>query len=353
MLFLRITAVLFSLAALSSSLLADGQQGKRERPSFRFSGFSDVVFKASDESDPDASSEFQEGQFVLHVVSDISSRIDFFAELSLTARDSEFSTEVERSIIKFTYNDFLKASLGRFHTPVNWWNTAFHHGQWLQTTISRPAMTRFGGEFIPVHFVGGILEGSLPSGPAHLGYVFGVGNGRSENIARGGDAGDVNNNRAVLLKLFSRPSRPFRLEVGGSYYLDKISRDGFEDLDEALASLYLAWSGETPEVIGEWARIEREGETSGTSFDSSAWYLQVAYRLPFLESLFKPYTRYEKIDVADGEPVFTTQTDSEGYLIGLRADVASFVALKGEWRHQQTSGNPYDDVYFFQVSFAF
>jgi len=38
-------------------------------------------------------------------------------------------------LIRYDYNDFFKLSFGRYHTPINYWNTAFHHGLWLQTTI--------------------------------------------------------------------------------------------------------------------------------------------------------------------------------------------------------------------------
>ena len=65
-----------------------------------------------------------------------------------------FNAEVERLIIRYDLNDYFKVSFGRYHTPVNYWNTAFHHGQWLQTTISRPEMTQFGGQFYPCAFRG-------------------------------------------------------------------------------------------------------------------------------------------------------------------------------------------------------
>src|SRR5260221_286405 len=81
---------------------------------------------------------------------------------------------------------------GRSHPAVGYWNTAFHHGQWLQTSVNRPEMVKFGGQFLPVHFVGLLAEGSVGSGGLSVRYHAGIGNGRGLNIARGGDAGDVN-----------------------------------------------------------------------------------------------------------------------------------------------------------------
>src|SRR5438270_359961 len=134
-----------------------------------------------------------------------------------------FNMEVERSIIRFEKNDHLKISFGRYHTPINYWNTAFHHGAWLQTTINRPEMVQFGGSLLPVHFVGALAEGSFPLRGLNLHYASGVGNGRGAVITRDGDFGDVNNSRAWLVNLFAVPDHPYGLEVGGSVYRDKVN----------------------------------------------------------------------------------------------------------------------------------
>jgi hypothetical protein len=120
----------------------------------------------------------------------------------------------------------LKVSFGRYHTPINWWNTAFHHGQWLQTTISRPEIMQFGGRFIPVHFVGALVEGGVPAGGLNLNYQAGIGNGRGNVISRGGDAGDNNARPAYVFNAFAKPDQAFGLQVGGSFYLDRISQPG-------------------------------------------------------------------------------------------------------------------------------
>src|SRR5690349_14003186 len=174
-------------------------------PSLKISGFADVDFSATDlhgasggfgaQTLLGAHSGFALGQYVLHLSSALSPKVTVFSELSMTARSDAgtgtppatgFNTEVERIIIRYDLNDRFKLSFGRYHTPINYWNTAFHHGAWLQTTIARPDMVAFGGRFIPVHFVGAQSEGSVPSGTLGMGYNLGIGNGRSTNIARGG-----------------------------------------------------------------------------------------------------------------------------------------------------------------------
>src|SRR5438876_473254 len=230
-------------------------QSVSEGPSLKIAGFSDFNFSGSDQKG--TKSGFTEGQFVLHLNSNLTQKVSFMGELSLTARTDAgggmppvtgFNAEVERSIIRFEHNDYLKVSFGRYHTPINYWNTAFHHGQWLQTTVARPEMTQFGGRFIPVHFVGGLIEGAAGAGGLNVNYNLGIGNGRGSVISRGGDAGDINNHRAWLVNMFVRPDKLYGLQVGGSAYRDKVSTAG-RDFGEWISSAHVAWNRETPKVI--------------------------------------------------------------------------------------------------------
>ena len=149
----------------------EGQGSAREYPSLKISGFGDINFARTEHVEGPRG--FFEGQLTLHMASALSARTTFFGEISFTPRvdagtgtpaATGFNTEVERMIVRFDHSDQLKASVGRYHTPINYWNTAFHHGQWLQTTISRPEMIQFGGRVLPVHFVGGLVEGAIPAG---------------------------------------------------------------------------------------------------------------------------------------------------------------------------------------------
>ena len=162
---------------------------------------------------------------------------------------------VERSIIRYDYNDYFKLSFGKYHTPIGYWNTAFHHGAWLQTTISRPEMVKFGGSLIPIHFVGAQAEGNLPSGGLGLGYNLGLGNGRGSAFSKAGDSGDVNNNRAWVANLFARPTRLYGLQVGGSFYRDKLSTIPGARFDEWIAAGDVVWTKEHPEILAEYANV--------------------------------------------------------------------------------------------------
>jgi hypothetical protein len=338
-----------------------GAQPDIEYPVFHLSGFADVDFSAQDKSEGPRG--FSEGQFVLHLAAALSPRVNFFGELSFTPRTDAgtgtpaapgFNAEVERVIIRFDQSDLFKVSFGKFHTPINWWNTEFHHGQWLQTTISRPEMVQFGGRFIPVHFVGALVEGAAPAGGLNINYQAGVGNGRGSVISRAGDAGDNNGRPAWLLNVFSKPDQAFGLQVGGSVYFDRVSIPGQPEYDERILSGHLVWRREDPEFIAEIANVRHEQVGGPLSASSLAYYVQTAYRLPIFERLWKPYFRFEHIDIAPADPVFAGVPNLDGSTVGVRYDASTYVAIKAEARfRQRVSGQPRTNGAFLQVAFTF
>src|SRR5262249_3971673 len=154
------------------------------------------------------------------------------------------------------------------------------HGQWLQTTISRPEMTQFGGSFIPVHFVGSLVEGELPAGGLNLNYNFGVGNGRGQILSRGGGFGDINNNRAWLGNALLKPNRPFGVRIGGSVYRDALNPATGPAAREWIESGHIVWAKEAPEFIAEFANVSHRYAGTNTSVNSQGLYAQIAWRLP-------------------------------------------------------------------------
>jgi hypothetical protein len=321
-------------------------------------GFADINYL---ETERHVDEGFVLGQLAGHVSSGLTERLTFFGEVSATARPDEYRIEVERLILRYDFNDQLKISGGRYHTPISYWNTAFHHGLWLQTTVSRPEMIRFGSRVLPVHFVGLLAEGGFPLSAAGLGYSAGVGNGRGDEISRGGDSGDANQNRALLAAVHSRPGAISGLQLGGALYIDKARADeGIDpeaafDVDEQIFSAHLALTRERPEVIAEYARIRHEPDGGGEATDTDAWYLQAAYRLPEPVDAFKPYARAERIAVDDGDPLFAPfALDYRGWLAGVRYDFASLAALKLEYRDERfAEDDEHEKSLWVQVAFTF
>lgn len=321
-------------------------------PSLQIRGFGDVDFSASDQKG--SVSGFNLGQFVLHLASPLSRKVTYFGEVSFTAQPSAYDVQVERTIIRYDYNDFFKISFGKYHTPIGYWNTAFHHGAWLQTTISRPQMVQFGGTFIPVHFVGLLAEGNIPSGGLGLGYNVGIGNGRSSILSKSGDNGDINDNRAWVATVFARPSRFYGLQFGGSVYRDKLTPKAGQNFDETIASAHLVWTKEHPEFLSEFANVHHRDVLTGRTFNSQAFYIQLAYRFPWQQNKWKPYYRFEYIHKPESDPLYSVVSDLVGSTVGVRYDITNFAAFKGEYRSSRVGvGEPRSDAAFFQTAFTF
>src|SRR4030088_3146128 len=91
--------------------VAEGQM-ERHYPSLQIRGFADVDFSATDQTN--TNSGFNLGQLDLHLASPLSQKISYFGEITLNARPNQYTVEVERSIIRYDYNDYFKLSFGRF-----------------------------------------------------------------------------------------------------------------------------------------------------------------------------------------------------------------------------------------------
>ena len=327
--------------------------GPLNSPLLHIAGFADFNFSATDLHGPNGGfqpltllsphSGFSEGQLTLHLSSALSSKVSVFSELTFTARADAgtgtppapgFNSEVERLIIRYDWNDYFKVSFGRYHTPINYWNTAYHHGSWLQTTIDRPEMTQFGGSFIPVHFIGMLVEGALPAGGVNLNYNFGLGNGRGQVLSRGGDLGDINNNRAWLVNAYVKPDILYGLQIGGSVYRDELNPVTGLPAREWIQSAHVVWAKETPEFIAEFTNVSHQPLHGGAASNSQAFYAQVAYRLPAYLKLWKPYYRFEYIHVPSADTLFRVVVPSfNASTVGMRYDITSFAAFKLEYRH--------------------
>jgi hypothetical protein len=327
----------------STEAQATVRQMETHYPSLQVRGFGDVNFAATDQKG--ATSGFNQGQLVLHLASPLSRKVSYFGEITFNAQPTGYTVEVERSIIRYDYNDFFKLSFGRYHTPIGYWNAAFHHGSWLQTTISRPEMVKFGGTFIPVHFVGFLAEGNIPSGGAGLSYSVGVGNGRGSIISRPGDAGDNNNNRAWVANL------------GISVYRDKLTVPVIggspNNFREWISAAHIVWTKENPEFLAEFANVNHRNVLTNFITNNQAYYAQIGYRLPWFEKTIKPYYRFEHTHTSLNEQVLTNQ-DLVQSILGVRYDITNYASFKAEYRNtKRLPTDPRVNGVFFQTDFTF
>jgi hypothetical protein len=196
-----------------------------------------------------------------------------------------------------------------------------------------------------------MAEGQINAGPAAFSYDLGVGNGRGAVITRGGDAGDVNRSRAALA---AARLRPFDngLQLGGSVYFDRVET-GAEAFDERISSAHIVWDRGAPELIVEYAQVKHEPRLGGASLNSNGWYAHAGWRLGGPLYRFKPYARFERLDVNALDPVFATDVpDYRAGIAGLRYDFDALATIKGEYRRERWRGGDFVNGLYVQVAFA-
>jgi hypothetical protein len=135
--------------------------------------------------------------------------------------------------------------IGRFHNPIGYWNMQYHHGAFLQTSITRPGIMAFetSGGVIPNHLTGLMWEGIHQMGEAGIYYTLGAGAG--PDLTTGLGAFNV-----LEPSGSHRPAASFRLgyqpvsygidELGASvaYTQIPIKRGDLNQSDQFVASLY-------------------------------------------------------------------------------------------------------------------
>lgn len=342
------TCVLLACLLGANICAAQEPQSEAAQLPFQVIGFADIDYISADSQTPDG---FTIGQAVGHIAAPVAERLNLFGEFSATAHDSEYTIEVERLITRYDFNNDYSLSAGRYHTPIGYWNTAYHHGAWLQTSVGRPEVVRFGSPLVPIHFVGLLFEGDIPGSDHDVSYSVGVGNGRHSNIGRAGDAGDVNSQRAWQATLKFQPTAINGLDAGVGIYSDRVSPPAGVEVYEKIYSAYFALERETPEVIVEYLHSEHDAVAGQASGGMDAYYAQFAYRLNGRRQAFKPYVRVERTEIDAGDPLLSLlNQDYKGAIAGVRYDFASAAALKFEYRSEEFGNLGRDTSFRIQLS---
>jgi hypothetical protein len=97
-----------------------------------------------------------------------------FGEYFITSAEHE----LERFEIGYEMVPDTVVWVGRFHQPASAWNTEHHHGRYLQTAITRPAIENWEDEngLIPQHITGALVESVWPI-RTEAGVQFSAGGG--------------------------------------------------------------------------------------------------------------------------------------------------------------------------------
>jgi hypothetical protein len=258
-------------------------------------------------------------------------------------RTGDSKSDLERMQIGYTFGDKAIVWVGRFHTPLGYWNTAFHHGKQLQTAVLRPHMIDFedDGGVLPVHTVGVLGTGATRMGSGRITYDLYAGNAPSID---GGllDPNTVGREHPGYSVGFNVGYR-----FGESLDAPKVGVHGYRgDVrdDAVLTNVtrlnilggYYALDSTAWECIAEYYRFRNEDLSGGRGhFGSWAGFVQLGRRI----EAWTPYVRAEKAALDPSDPYFAALSGGHPYTLGalgVRYDLSGNAALKVELNRTRT-----------------
>ena len=330
----------------------------------RIRGFGDVDFFGSDQHG--TTNSFALGQLNLFVTSDISEKFKFLGEIVFESgpdnfyevpagHNNEFSVDVERYLLQYSYNDYFNLAVGRYHTAIGYYNTAYHHSTWFQTTTGRPLLFQFEdrGGILPVHNVGVSASGRIPSGPLGLHYVAEIGNGRASRTPLQEEPVqnevDENNHKAFNLAMFARPEAIHGLQVGFSAYHDLLTPLAQSPVSENILAAHAVYMLPNFEWLNEFVLVRHAPQDTTRVFNTPSFYTQISKRW----GSYRPYFRYQYINAPNSEPIFPDVGLRAGPSVGLRYDAAESVALKLQYDYNQLRSQPGVNAVTLQLGFTF
>jgi hypothetical protein len=304
---------------------------------------------------PNQPNSFALGQLALFVTSAINDRVSVLAEVVLesSAENTEVTTDLERLQLTYRMNDHLNLSAGRYHTGIGYYNAAFHHGSYFETTIGRPRIFAFEDEggVLPVHEVGLSARGIVPKTGSALRYVAEVGNGRrwATGLDADQEALDQNQSKSTNVGLSFRPEAWRGAEVGASIYRDNIPVASDTVVKNQIIAAYGVYRTPAVEVMAEWLRLSYQPQTLGTRYDNHGGYLQASRAFGKL----RPYYRFDRLDIDPASPLIGTFGSSTTHVLGLRIDPGAWVGLKAQYERLHTSDRGDANGMHVQLVFVF
>jgi hypothetical protein len=275
-------------------------------------------------------------------------RFRFLAEYMLSNEEQE----LERFQLGLSFNKNL-LWLGRFHNPIGYWNTQYHHGRFFETSISRPAIVEFehDGGLLPLHQSGLLLEGILNHGKQTMGYKWSIGVG--PDLKNELEPWDVLSPRSgthdisTTLNLYLDSIFNNSAIIGLFVNYTEIPADVIDvnEIQQISSGLYANWESMPWRLIGSSFYVHNDISHSTWSEDDTfvSAYLQAEY------SLRENWIFFSRIEgTADDEDdaylALFPEFVEDRILGGIRYDFANNNALKLE-----ISGNHTDNDDFAKV----
>lgn len=328
-----------------------------------FHGFLDVGYSNFNKQAPGQRSGARLGTFDVYLTPQFGANVRTLVELAFEyGEDGGLAIDAERLQIGYAFSDQLVLWGGRFHTPYGYWNTAFHHGAQLQTSITRPRFVAFEdqGGILPAHTVGVLANGKAGTSLGKFSYDFYAGNGDRvvDGVLDYNASGDDNSSPIIGANLALSPSAVPGLTLGVHALRSKIGGNNAAgtltgSARSRVIGAYGYYEGDSIELIGEYYRFSNQDlAPGGRSRQSQAAFLQVGYNLM---DRWTAFARYEKASLKADDVYFALLTSGSSYhqsTVGLRYDVDPRAAIKFQYDANKDVANPLGTINSLRVQYA-
>lgn len=228
--------------------------------------------------------------------------------------------------------------LGRFHNPIGYWNTQYHHGAYLQTSASRPGIVAFeGGDGpLPMHLTGVLAEGIHEFGKAGIHYTLAAGLGPQlkKELAPFDVLDPDGSHRFGSTLRFSYQPVSYGLDdIGFSLSYTKIPADTLDlrSVRQSIAGVFGNWQFGELRALAEllYVRNRMAFTTENISKEFVNGYAQLEWKL---NEKWTPFGRVERTFVDREDQYLDTfsRVVRDRFLIGARYDFYRNMALKLE-----------------------
>lgn len=277
----------------------------------------------------------------------------FLGELFL----NEDEQELERFQFSWSAGRWFTIWLGRYHNPIGYWNTEYHHGTYLQPTVQRPRITQFedDGGLLPTHISGLLVEGSfLSKGESEFQYMFSVGYGPELDSTNNLEPLDIldpssgAHKPSVTINLSYVADSLAKKQIGLFANVLKIptSNKNIEDVEQSIYGIYAKWVWGRYDVIASMFFVEDETMLANVSDNKkqsgsfNATYAQLSYQ----HSVdWKLYSRYENLnDKNDPYLKYRSQYLEYRGLLGLQFELNARQSTRVEFSHDVLDGRTFN-----------
>jgi len=270
------------------------------------------------------------------------------AEFLLTNKEFDF----ERLQVGWLSNNHL-FWLGRFHNPVGYWNTRYHHGAYLQTSITRPSIIEYEelGGILPMHQTGVLVERAIVYGEEELGYsfAFGAGPEYTDELVPWDflNPGSGSNDISLTLNLHRKFGRkiPATLGLFANYTIIPADVVDLDEIRQSTIGIYASWNTSHWRWHGSsqyvYNQLEHPFSSVTDAFINA--YLQSEYQL---NERWKFYARIEGTFGGEDDAYLDLFPGfiEDRVLGGVRWDLAPQNALKLELSANQTRQDRFEQV---------